>query len=69
MQTPSASLETYKFHFLKKKPTLLIKDAIEGKSYVGVSWGMTSSFWLTFHLVEPNCTFLFLFYVIVWFSP
>ena len=55
--------------FLKEEACMVKKEGVEGQTFVGVSWGMMPSFWLTLDLVEPNCTFLFLFYVIVWFSP
>ena len=55
--------------FLKEEAYIVKNKGVEGQSSIGVSWGMTPSFWLTLHLVEPNCTFLFLFYVIVWFNP
>ena len=55
--------------FLKEEAYIVKNKGVEGQSSVGVSWGMMPSFWLTLHLVEPNCTFLFLFYVIVWFNP
>ena len=55
--------------FLKEEAYIVKKEGIEGQAFVGVSWGMRPSSWLTLHLVDLNCTFLFLFYVIVWFSP
>ena len=55
--------------FLKEEAYIVKNKGVEGQSSIGVSWGMTPSFWLTLHLVEPNCTFLFLFYVFVWLSP
>ena len=51
--------------FLKEEAYMVKKEGVEGQTSVWVSWGMTPSFWLTLHLVEPNFTFLLLFYVIV----
>ena len=54
---------------LKGQAYIIQMEGIERKTYVGVIWGMIPSFWLTLHLVEPDCTLLLLFYVIMWFSP
>ena len=68
-KTPPPGLQSHKPHSLKKPTLFKKKEDIEGKASIGVSWGMKSSFWLTLHLMEPNCTFLLLFYAIMWFSP